>query len=91
VKINAPHAPHFPQWEHSAETAEATAQAFLDTAAALGSAVRWMSANAYKCEQAKLNPDLVDVLTGDAALDVLSALRGFAMALDRAALVKFGE
>ena len=91
MKNNAFPAPHFPQWEHSAETAEATAQAFLDTAAALGSAVRWMSDNAYRCEQAKLNSDLVDVLTGDSALDVLSALRGFAMALDRAALVKFGD
>jgi len=50
-----------------------------------------MSDNAYRCEQAKLNSDLVDVLTGDSALDVLSALRGFAMALDRAALVKFGD
>ena len=87
----APHVPHFPQWEHSAEIAESTSQAFLETAAALGSAVRWMSENAYKCEQAKTNPGLVDVLTGDAALDVLSALRGFAMALDRAALIKFGE
>ena len=74
--------------KHSAENAEAVAQEFLSTAAALGSVIKWMSDNAYKCEQAKANPDLVDAITGDSALDVLCALRGFAMALDRAALIK---
>ena len=73
-------------WEHSAENAEIIAQEFLATAAALGSAIKWMSENAYRCEQAKLNPDIVDVITGDSALDVLCALRGFAMALDRATI-----
>ena len=75
-------------WKHSAENAEAVAQEFLSTAAALGSAIKWMSDNAYKCEQAKANPDLVEAITGDSALDVLCAMRGFAEALDRAALIK---
>ena len=78
-------------WEHSAENAEAIAQKFLSIASELGSAIKWMSDNAYKCEQAKTNPDIVDVITGDSALDVLCALRGFAMALDRAALIKGAE
>lgn len=75
-------------WKHSAENAEAVAQEFLLAAAALGSAIKWMTDNAYKCEQAKANPEIVDAITGDSALDVLCALRGFAMALDRAALIK---
>lgn len=81
----------FPKWEHSAETAEKTAQAFLHSAAALGSSIKWMSDNAFQCEQAKLNPDLVDIITGESTLVLLSALREFAMQLDRAAVVKFEE
>lgn len=51
-------------------------------------AVAWMQQNAWRCEQAKSNPDLVDVLTGDEVHAAIRAMREFAMLLDRAAMIK---
>ena len=63
----------------------------MESARQLGLAIAWMGENAYFCEQAKANPTIVDALTGDEVTGVMSAMREFAMILDRAALVKSME
>ena len=81
----------FPQWEPGLECAEQVAACMMESARQLGLAIAWMTENACFCEQAKANPSIVDALTGDEATGVMSAMREFAMTLDRAALVKSME
>ena len=81
----------FPQWEPGLECAEQIAACMMESSRQLGLAIAWMADNAYRCEQAKANPPIVDALTGKEAKGVMSAMREFAMTLDRAALVKAME